>query len=163
MLLGLISDTHDRLEVIDRAVTFFNQRGVELVLHAGDWCAPFAFVRFKALKAELKGVFGNVDGERVKLLENASRLGFELGDLVEFNAAKLRAAVIHGADERLVNALAKCGEYGLIVRGHSHQRLSQRVGSCLVVNPGEACGYLTGASSIATLDTETLKVEFHEL
>jgi len=163
MLLGIISDTHDRLDTIDRAVTLFNQLGVGLVLHAGDWCAPFALLRFRALKAGLKGVFGNVDGERVKLLENASKLGFELAELVEFKAGSLEAAVVHGVDERIVNALARCGEYGLVIRGHSHQRLSHTVKGCLLVNPGEACGYLTGESSAATFETETLELGFHQL
>ncbi|MEM2904583.1 MAG: metallophosphoesterase [Candidatus Bathyarchaeia archaeon] len=163
MLLGMISDTHDRLEVIDRAVRFFNEQGVGLVAHAGDWCAPFALLRFMSLKARLKGVFGNVDGERGKLSENASKLGFELADLVEFESDGVRCVVIHGADERVVNALAKCGDYGLIIRGHRHEQLSQTIGSCLVVNPGEACGYLTGASTAATLDTATMKVQFHKL
>jgi len=106
--------------------------------------------------------------EPLKVSEATHRLGcspsgFELADLIEFTAGGLKAALLHGADERIVNALAKCGEYELVVRGHLHQRLSQRVGGCLVVNPGEACGYLTGVSTLATLDTETLRVEFHEL
>jgi predicted phosphodiesterase len=33
----------------------------------------------------------------------------------------------------------------------------------LIVNPGEACGYLTGKSTVALLDTDKHKAEIIEL
>ncbi|MEM2172632.1 MAG: metallophosphoesterase family protein, partial [Thermoproteota archaeon] len=36
MLIGLISDTHDNLIMIEKSVAFFNEKKVEVVLHAGD-------------------------------------------------------------------------------------------------------------------------------
>ncbi len=40
MLIGLMADTHDNIHLIDRAVERFNEEGVELVLHAGDYVSP---------------------------------------------------------------------------------------------------------------------------
>ncbi|MEM3615578.1 MAG: metallophosphoesterase family protein, partial [Candidatus Methanomethylicia archaeon] len=42
MKIGIISDTHDRLQMIDEAVKRLNEENVEYVLHAGDYIAPFA-------------------------------------------------------------------------------------------------------------------------
>jgi hypothetical protein len=37
MIIGLMSNTHDRLDAIEAAIDFFNRQGVNDVLHAGDW------------------------------------------------------------------------------------------------------------------------------
>lgn len=163
MLVGLISDTHDNVKAIDKAVDLFNRRGVGLVVHAGDWCAPFSLMRFKGLRCSLVGVFGNVDGERDMLRKRAEELGFRLSPFEEFKADGLRGAVIHGVDERLVRALALSNLYGVVIRGHLHKPTVEEVGECLVVNPGEACGYLTGRMTVAVLDTETLRIETVDL
>jgi putative phosphoesterase len=49
--------------------------------------------------------------------------------------------------------------YDVIVHGHTHEARVQRQGKTLVVNPGETCGYLTGESSIALLDTEMFEAK----
>ena len=41
MLVGLISDTHDNLPMVEKAVKRLNEEKVGLVLHAGDYVAPF--------------------------------------------------------------------------------------------------------------------------
>ena len=66
-MIGLIADTHDNLPLIDKAVTRLNEEKVEIVLHAGDYVAPFVVPRFKNLQAKLIGVFGNTDGAREML------------------------------------------------------------------------------------------------
>jgi predicted phosphodiesterase len=40
MLIGLISDTHDNLPMIEKAVKKLNEENVALVLHAGDYVLP---------------------------------------------------------------------------------------------------------------------------
>ncbi|MFB0523130.1 MAG: metallophosphoesterase family protein, partial [Candidatus Bathyarchaeia archaeon] len=49
MRIGVIADTHDRLPFIDRAVQKLNEEKVGLVLHAGDYIAPFVVSRFRPL------------------------------------------------------------------------------------------------------------------
>jgi predicted phosphodiesterase len=41
MRIGIISDTHDNMPLIKRACELFNAREVQMVLHCGDYCAPF--------------------------------------------------------------------------------------------------------------------------
>ena len=42
MRVGLMSDTHDRLPAIDALLREMQSRGVSMVFHCGDFCAPFA-------------------------------------------------------------------------------------------------------------------------
>ncbi len=53
MLVGVISDTHDNLPMIEKAVKRLNEEKVGLALHAGDYVSPFVIPKFKALNAPL--------------------------------------------------------------------------------------------------------------
>ncbi len=75
MIVGIIADTHDRLPLLDKAVKRLNEEKVELVLHAGDYVAPFVVPHFKPLKARLIGVFGNNDGDKELLKKRFTELG----------------------------------------------------------------------------------------
>ena len=163
MLIGLISDTHDNLQAITEAVKTFNSRRVGLVLHAGDYVAPFTYAAYKGLQCKLVGVYGNVDGDRGLLRERFSSLGFKVeSDFEELEVDGIRIALLHGVHPQIVEALALSGKYHVVVHGHTHTKRAERIGKTLVVNPGEACGYIYGVRSIALLDTATLKVEFEE-
>ena len=164
MLVGIISDTHDNVKAVEKAVRLFNDRGVSKVLHAGDWCAPFTLAKFRGLKADLVGVYGNVDGEKELLKKRAEELGFHLaGYVCELDIDGLKVALFHGHLEPFAAAMIRCGVYQVVVRGHTHKPAVERVGDTLVVNPGEACGWLYGRSTVAVLDTKELSVEIIEL
>ena len=156
MLVGLIADTHDRLPMIDKAVKKLNEEDVELVLHAGDYVAPFVIPKFKELKAKLIGVFGNNDGDHELLRKKFAEYGFDLrGAFAEVKIDGLRIVMLHGKDEELLHSLIDEESHDVIVHGHTHMAKTYRKGKTLVINPGEVCGYLTGKSTIATLNTET--------
>lgn len=164
MLLGVMADTHDRLPLIDRAITQFNARGVMLVLHAGDFIAPFVVPRFKPLESRLIGVFGNNDAELETLRRNFAEMNGEIrGRFAEIGVERLKIAMLHGEEEELLKSLINAGSYDIVVHGHTHEVKTYRKEGTLVINPGEACGYLTGKATIAVLDTQTLRVEVIQL
>ena len=155
MLIGLISDTHDNLPMIEKAVKRLNQEKVELVLHAGDYVAPFVIPKFKALNCKLIGVFGNNDGDHDLLRKRFSETSnCEVrGRFAEIDVEDFKIALLHGDETELLNALINHGNFDAIVHGHSHANISQNNGKTLIVNPGETCGYLTGNATVAMLNT----------
>ena len=159
-LVGILSDTHDNLPLIDEAVKQLNQYGVGTVLHAGDYISPFTVAHFKPIKAKMIGVYGNNCAERGLLKKLFKEID---GDLRGFFAAvsldEVKIALLHGHDEELLNASINSCSYDVVVHGHTHQVKTQQVGNTLVINPGEVCGYLTGKSTMAILDLQTRKVE----
>jgi putative phosphoesterase len=160
MRLGLISDTHDNVTMIKAAIKRLNELDVELVLHAGDYISPFTAKPYAELKAKMIGVYGNNCAEREKLKEVYAAIGKELvGNFAEVDAGGKRIALIHGHDEALLRALMTHGVYDVVVHGHDHKAKIAKVGSTLVINPGEVGGWLYGRSSLAVLDTDGLKVE----
>jgi putative phosphoesterase len=164
LIVGLIADTHDRLKMVDKAIKKLNEQEVELVLHAGDYIAPFVIPRFKKLKAKLVGVFGNNDGDHELLKKRFRELDLEIrGDFAELNVDGLKIALLHGHEEELLKALINSEGFDVVVHGHTHKAEVYRKGKTLVVNPGEVCGYLSGKSTIALLDTDKGEAEIIEL
>lgn len=165
MLVGLISDTHDRLPLVEKAVERLNEEKVKLVLHAGDYVAPFVIPKFKELKAKLVGVFGNNDGDREFLKKRFSEYkNLELrGNFAEIVVDDIKIALLHGSEEELLKALISSQSFDVVVHGHAHKAEVYRKGKTLVVNPGEVCGYLSGKSTIALLDTIKCEAKIVEL
>lgn len=164
-LVGLMSDTHDNLPLIDKAVRKLNQKNVELVLHAGDYVAGFVVSRLKEVNSRLIGVFGNNDGDRELLRRRFGEYpNLELrGNFAEIAVKGYKIALLHGSDEELMESLITGGGYDFVVHGHTHTAEVYRKTKTLVVNPGEVCGYLTGRATVALLDTNKRQVKILEL
>lgn len=155
-----MADTHDRLPILKRAVERLNEERAELVLHAGDFIAPFVVPRFKALKPNLIGVFGNNDGDRELLRKRFAEIGGDIrGDFAEVTVDGLKVVMLHGHQEELLHSLIGADSYDVVVHGHTHEARVHKEGKTLVVNPGETCGYLTGESSIAFLHTKMVEAK----
>jgi putative phosphoesterase len=155
MLIGLVSDSHDNLPLVEKAVRILNEQKVGLVLHAGDYVAPFVIAKFKKLNCRLIGVFGNNDGDHERLKKRFDdTTNCEVHDrFAQVVADGYKIALLHGDELDLLDAIIDGGYFNAVIHGHSHNRSVQRKGKTLAVNPGELCGYLTGKSSIAILDT----------
>jgi len=165
MLVGLIADTHDHLPLVEKVVKKLNEKKVELALHAGDYVAPFVIPKFKVLHAKLIGVFGNNDGDHELLKRRFSEYkNLEIrGNFAEIVADGIKIALLHGDEETLLKALIKSESFNVIVSGHTHKANVSREAKTLVVNPGEVCGYLSGKSTFALLDTVTCEAKIVKL
>ena len=158
MQVGILADSHDCLPRIKDVVDRLNSEPIELVLHAGDYSAPFVTDYYRALKVHMIGVFGNNDAERDKLRARFAEAGHEIkGRFAEVQAGNLRIALTHGDEDELLQSLTKCGGYDVLVYGHTHEAKVVEEGRTLVINPGEICGYLTGESTFAILNTADRK------
>jgi putative phosphoesterase len=155
MRIGLISDTHDNLVALDRALAALEAADVAAVIHAGDFCSPFALkMMLGRLRVPWVGVFGNNDGERRGLARLLPDLcdgprGVELGGR--------RFCVVH--DAAALAGEPQAAEVDVVVCGHTHEPQAERREGVLHVNPGECCGWLTGLCRVSLLDTETLALD----
>jgi putative phosphoesterase len=165
MRIGILSDTHDNLPMVDRAVARLNGLSPDLVLHAGDFIAPFVIPRLSALACPCIGVFGNNDGDRSLLLAKARESGrVEIhGSFTLRQAGGRSIALFHGEDLGTVDEIAGAGIFDVLVVGHSHRPSIEKRGGTILVNPGEVCGYLTGRGTVAILETEDLEAKILEL
>ena len=170
MLIAVISDTHDHRDNILKAVSIMNGRNVDALIHCGDIVSPFVKRWFDGLSDKIKenfyAVFGNNDGEITYLRE-------VLGKICKFtqnghehilNIGGKRIFVSHYPKIETIEALASSGKFDIILSGHTHNMVNEkRQNGVLVINPGEACGYLTNKPTFAIINTETMKSEIIEL
>lgn len=157
MLIGVMSDTHDRLPAIDQAISLFEERAADAVIHAGDLIAPFAARRLLRWSGPLHVIFGNNDGERAGLQSllpqiQAGPLRLKLGG----RSILVEHFVEHCEQDEVSRA-------EVIITGHTHEVVNRRKGPRLFLNPGECCGYLTGKCTVALLDTDALSAEILSL
>lgn len=159
MKIGLLSDSHDDMEAIARAVALFNQEAVVQVLHAGDIVSPFTFEIFRGLRAPLGGVYGNNDGDRLLLRERSAGALHVQPHFVTLDG--MRGVIVH--EPALVKSLARSGDFDVVIYGHTHVPDNHREGPALVLNPGKAARLNKGRSTAAVLDTETREARIVDL
>lgn len=152
------------MNAIRKSVEFFNEKKVKAVLHAGDLISPFTARAFKDLEPKLYFVFGNNDGDKVTLTKRFEEIGaIPCGNFGDLTIDGLHIALLHGANEVLVKALARSGEFDVVVRGHTHDPGVKIIEGVPVINPGEVSGVLSGKPTVAILEIANLNVEIVQL
>jgi putative phosphoesterase len=158
MRIGLLADTHDRVPAVDALVQAFLAREVSFVLHAGDFCAPFSLQPFIDHNVALAGVFGVNDGDHAGLRVAAAKgMGMEIFEAPHsLVLGEKKVLLVHELGDALDGSILA---HDIVVHGHAHLASTATREQTLLVNPGEACGWLHGTPSAAILDLETLAVE----
>jgi putative phosphoesterase len=156
MLVGVMADSHDNVPMIRRAIELFAKEGAEVVLHAGDFVAPFSAKEVMEFPGKVIAVFGNNDGETEGLrkvvgdIERPPRR-LELGGL--------EWLLVHDRDAVAAKELEGVD---VLVFAHSHEPMVEG-GGMLAVNPGECGAWLTGESTVALFDTEKREAKIRKL
>jgi len=157
MLIGIISDTHDNIFVLRKAVSELKKRGVKTIIHSGDLCAPITLNELKDFK--LIFALGNVDGDVLSIknkLDSMNGVFLGFGGVVAID--KKSFAVFHGHYNFILESLIKSQEFDYIITGHTHKKRDEKIKRTRIINPG--CMYTTHENSFAILDTEKDAVEF---
>lgn len=157
MRIGILADTHDRLERTRVAVDMLRSAGAQILFHCGDIIEPPIIEACAVLPCYF--VFGNNDCDMVPHLQAAATefgatcLGW--GDVVELEGQRL--GMVHGhltTDLRRVQAMKP--DY--IFSGHSHMRDDAQVGSIRRINPGAL--HRAREYSVALLDLAAGELKF---
>ncbi|MDR5673516.1 metallophosphoesterase [Halalkaliarchaeum sp. AArc-GB] len=155
MLLGIVSDTHDDLDAVEAAVTFFERDGVDAVVHCGDFVAPFSATPFDA-GFDFYAVRGNNDGEW-NLQSVVDGFGTYLGEAGALSLDGRDIAVYHGTSDVLVDGLVDAGTYDYVLHGHTHAHGIEERGGTVRINPGGLPIPIEGADNVfrvATIDLD---------
>jgi len=158
---GILSDSHDNLDALEKAIRFFQDAGCALLIHAGDFVAPFSARVLNRSGCGLKAVFGNCDGEKEGLKAIIGSFGTIRRAPYCFFYEGKKIALTHL--DAPAGGLAARREYDLVVYGHTHRPEIRTAGSTLLVNPGETGGQVTGRSTVALYDPATGRASIHTL
>lgn len=160
MKIGLISDTHGVIDRTRQAIAVFDRHGIETVLHCGDVGGLEILEVF--VGKQLWFVWGNTDRPALSWRSALETWGFawpERSSLsIELDGK--RVLVAHGHEATFRQAL-RDPQADFLFYGHSHSRLSVRIGQCMVVNPGAI--HRTPLPTVAVVELATGDVRFLDL
>lgn len=162
MKIAVLTDAHDNVQNLKKALDRAKEAKVEALIFLGDFCAPPAFRVMAETKLPFYFIFGNVDGEQMQIAKEAAKMNhvtFER-DLLEFELGGKKIAICHRP--QFAEGLAATGKYDAVFHGHTHEPRVEKVGRTLLANSGEILGSKSGAS-FGIYDTDINNIEIIKL
>lgn len=159
MKISIISDSHDRWEILEKAIEISNNKNCEYLLFAGDLIAPPGLAVLEKFNGKVKFVWGNNEGEKVLMTRNmdASEKIDLAGDIFEEEVDGIKIFMNHYP--KIVKLAAESRKYDLCIYGHDHIYHKSIVGNTVLVNPGAITPYKIEGSTFIIFDTKTKEVE----
>ncbi len=168
MLVGILSDSHDDLDSLERAVEILQRAGIDEIIHLGDLISPFALKPIINSGIPFRLLRGNNDAESLVTMMVLESGNTYYSSPTEIELGGKKALIFHGFGSKdltkfIAVQAASSGKYEFVLYGHTHEIHIEKIGSSIVVNPGEVCGKLTGRKTIVILDTREKDVEIMDL
>ena len=155
MRIAVISDSHDNIPAIDRALVYLKKEKIRMLIHCGDICAPETLEHIaKNFTGMIHAVIGNVDADvdSLQLIsQKYSRLTIH-GNVGAVEIEKRKIAFTHYP--WIADTLAKQKKYDAVFYGHDHRAWEKKLGTTVVRNPGTLAG-LFAKPTFAVYDTTT--------
>ena len=122
MKVAIMSDTHDNVPNLEKALKWINKKNIDLIIHCGDLCAPTMIIEVMGPKysGPIHMVFGNVEDRDLlpKVIKDFPNIK-HYGDVGEFEINKKRIGFVHFPDK--AKEMAQSGKYDYVFHGHTHK------------------------------------------
>lgn len=161
MKIAIISDTHDNLANLEKFLSFIKKEKISAIFHCGDFTTPETLAYLSAkfngkiflslgngdLKSEiLKNFSGR---KKITIFENVGEIS--LGD---------KKIIFSHFLENVKNFFKECD---LAFYGHTHKPEIEKIGKCILVNPGNLAGlYYKATFAVLDLKTEVPQLKILE-
>lgn len=155
MKAAVLSDIHDNIWNLERALKQVEQQHAQVLLFLGDFCAPFTLAQIaEGFDGPVHAIFGNNDGDTFLLSKIAAQYPRVTlyGHSAELELDGLHLALNHYPE--IARSLAHSRRYHAVFSGHDHKRYQETIEETLWANPGEVMGRF-GAPSFGIFDTTT--------
>ena len=162
MKLGILSDTHNHTQNLQRAISVFRSRTVTTLIHCGDMTSPNTAVLLKNFRVIT--VTGNMDRNTGRLESTLKKLNPENSLSATFRGkiAGVTVAATHSHRGNVPDLVAN-GRYTFIFHGHTHRRRDEQVNNTRIINPGALGGTRHEPRSICIVNLATNHVEFIQI
>jgi len=156
MFIGIISDTHNDIEMTLKALDEFHARGVSMLIHAGDITSPRLVSFFRDFDTKI--VLGNGDLDIDLINSECIKFGFGPVQKVRTITADSKTIhVSHGNNALEFRNAIDSAKYDYIIKGHTHVFEDYILQDTHVINPGAL--YAADEYTVAVLDLEFDTVE----
>ena len=141
MKIGIVSDSHKKIELLDNALKILKKDGAGFIIHAGDIVLEESLQLLKNSGLSYRAVFGNND---FHLLNLAGQYNIA-NEPHYFNIDNISVKLMHYP--YYLN-----GDSELVVFGHTHYFEAEYKNSTLYINPGEICARKKPISEFALIE-----------
>jgi len=129
MKFAIISDTHDNMSNLKKAISWIQKENIQLILHCGDITSIETLNNAKKLF-----------GERIEFVKGNGDFDLDLPEKKEIKIDKKKIAFTHFP--QIAKKLAESGKFDLVFYGHTHKPWQEKIGDCRMINPGELAGQI---------------------
>jgi len=160
MKIAIISDTHDNLASLKKALFFIKKEEIKVLIHCGDIFKPETLKEgLKEFQGKIYIIFSEADASFSKIPQDSfndlpKNKVFEKSGQIKIGGKKI--AFCHFPE--IARNLAESQKYDLVFYGHTHKPWEEKIGRTRLVNPGNIAGILF-KSTFAIYDTGTDKLE----
>lgn len=159
MKIGILSDTHNNLENLEKALDRFRQEEITTIIHCGDLTDASLARRMTGFRVIC--VLGNGDYASGEIRNTLMALNPEnyCGLIYKGSIDGVQIAATHGHLD-VVDELLASGVYTYVFKGHSHYHKDELHGSTRLINPGALGGLRRENRQFCILDLATGKAQF---
>ena len=166
MKIGLVSDSHGKVRILDTALGILTARDVCAVVHCGDICCIASVSLLDSLGVPVWLVAGNMDRNLQNLYAEARNtdVTFSYGSVeLPLGDGEFLVAT-HGHDAHLLDGLIRGQQFPYVCHGHTHRIRDERWGNIRVICPGALYDPRhPDFPSAAILDTKLDEVTFYDI
>jgi len=149
--VGVCSDSHQKIQSLQKTVDFFKESGVSFIIHAGDICKKEGLDILKQSGLEYVVVYGNNDASLVQYHQAYNLVKEPYYFLLQQTKIKLMHLPFYMTPDAQV-----------VISGHTHKFHCEYVKNTLFLNPGEVCAREKPVSecAILTIDEKKFDVDY---
>ena len=163
MIIGILSDTHDKQTSIQKALEIIDQNNPHQLIFCGDATRVESVQWFS--QYPLIYTYGNCDlleGEIYSFLKALNKENFA-GRVFRGEIFGKEIGVIHGDRQETLTEMINSCQFDYIFTGHTHLRMDRKIGKTRIINPGALGGLKKESRSLAFLDLERDNLKFEIL
>ncbi len=164
MRIGVLSDTHNNIGNLLKALRFFGEAGITQLLHCGDMADLMTARQMKDF--DVIYVNGNMDDSA----EAVSYVVWSLnprnetpGDVFEGTLNGVSIAATHGHLTQKLDKLIRSRRYKYVFHGHTHRQRDEKISKTRVINPGALGGARYGPRTVCVVDLENDNAQFVQI
>ncbi|MDX1413796.1 MAG: YfcE family phosphodiesterase [Candidatus Promineifilaceae bacterium] len=159
MRIGVLSDTHNHIGNLLKALRFFREEGIEKLIHCGDMVNVTTAKQMAGF--DVIYVNGNMDDSAAAVNDALWFLNPDnetAGDIFTGKIDGVSIAATHGHVPGKLDQLIRSGRYDYIFCGHTHRRRDERIKKTRVINPGALGGARYEPRTVCVIDLQSHEV-----
>lgn len=161
MKVAVFSDIHENSHNLVVALEECQKLKVKKILFLWDFVSPLVAQILASSPVPVFAIWGNNDGDKVALVKKSLAPWSNLEMWLDvFDTITLEWRNIFMTHyPMLAKPMAKSWDFDAVFYGHDHKYNMDKIGDCIIINPGELGAHKFGKASFALYNTTTNQAE----